>query len=244
MGPRSSTSLLFVLLVSAPSLALGLEEKVSPSEKFAAVVNERNETFAKFREKVIAEEMCQGPDYSCVLKELKATGLQSSADLDNGISLLSWVAQKRFQRGDCAEVCRMNIYAEYSASVVDLLSSFSRKNILVNMFPKEHPETKFLVINEELRLYKEFAKLNEKLLQHHKKIVASMIFRPDLSKRMDSFKSEIEAVKPSELLKGSYLSSLNEKDQVIALVTEDGMKSERERMEKRDLVSQFRADVH
>lgn len=233
---------LLQILLGAAAFAAG-EKELSPSEKFLSVVTERNETFQKFRTKLYAEEVCPGPDYACVLKELKATGIQSSADLDNGVSLLSWVAQKRYQRGDCQEVCRMNIYAEYSAAVVDLLGSFERKNIVVNLFPTEHAETKYLIINEELRLYKAIAKLHEKIIQHRKKVDPTKIFRPELAKRMEGFKSEIDGIRPSILLKGSYLSALDPKDQVMALIIEEGMKSEREKLERRALVSQFREEI-
>ncbi len=233
----------FFFIFLLPIAFAGEDRELSPTKKFLTIIQERNDTFQKFRSKLYAEEICQGPDYNCVLKELKSSGIQSSGDLDNSLSILSWVAQRRYQRGDCAEVCRMNIYAEYTAATIELLKNFDRSQIVVNLFPKDHPEAKYLLINEELRLYKGLSRIHEKLILHKKKIDLSRIFRPELANRLKNMKEEIEALKPSILLRGSYLSSLDSNDKIISWATEDGLTSEREKIEKKELVTQFRTDI-
>ena len=146
--------LFLTILISAFAFA-GEEKEFSPSEKFLNAINSRQERFEAYRTRLFKEEVCPGADYSCVLKELKTIGIQSSGDLDNGISLLSFMAQKKFKKGECKEICRMNIYAEHSAAMVDFLGIFNRKKIYVNLLPSEHQETKYLVINEELRFFEQ-----------------------------------------------------------------------------------------
>jgi hypothetical protein len=221
----------------------GEEKEFSPTQKFISVINIRQEKFEAFRKKIFEESICPGSDYNCVLKELKSWGIQSSGDVSNGVSLFSFMAKKKFQRGDCKEICRMNIYAEYSVAVVDFLKTFDRKKIFVNLLPAEHRETKYLIINEELRFFDQLTKLHEKTLQHWKKIEVTKIFRPELAKRMQGLKAELDLLKPSVLLQGSYLSSLSEKDDTLKLAEGLGMKSERERLKRKELVSLFRSEI-
>lgn len=236
-------SFLFLTILMSASAFAGEEKEFSPSEKFLNVINSRQERFVAYRTRLFNEEVCPGADYSCVLKELKTIGIQSSGDLDNGISLLSFMAQKKFKKGECKEICRMNIYAEHSAAMVDFLGTFDRKKIFVNFLPSEHQETKYLVINEELRFFEQLGKLHEKLNTNYKKIDSTKIFNPQLAKRMEGLKQEIALTKPSLMLRGSYLSSLDDKDNILKLVISSGIRNEQEKMEKKDLVSIFRSEI-
>lgn len=234
--------LLLTILISGFTFA-GEEKDFSPTDKFLEVIQSRQARFDSFRTKVFQDEVCPGSDYSCVLKNLKSFSIQSSGDLDNGLSLLSFMAQKRFKKGECKEICRMNIYAEYSAALVDFLGNFDRSKIFVNLLPKDHPETKYLVINEELRFFEHFGKLHEKLSGHYKKIDVSKIFNPQLAQRMESLKEQIALLRPSVILKGSYLSALDEKDEVLKVYVSNGIENEQEKMNRKELVSLFRSEV-
>jgi hypothetical protein len=231
------------LLIVFSFAAFAEGKPVSPTKIFLDVIESRQKSFAEFREKFYDEKVCPSLDYDCVLKDMKARGIQSSGDLDNGVTLLSYIIQKKFKKGDCQEICKMNLFAEYSAAMVDFLSSFDRKKIVVNNLPSAHPETKYLVINEELRFYQILARMNEKLLTYRKKIDPSKIFRPELAKRMEGLNSEINRLRASDLLKGSYLSSLKADDDLLKRIVEDGMKNEKERSERRNLVSVFRNEI-
>lgn len=237
-----SKLLFLTILVSAFAFA-GEKKEFSPSEKFLVFIQTRQDHFEDYRTRLFNEEVCPGGDYSCLLKDLKRIGIQSSGDLDNGINLLSFIAQKKFKKGECKEICRMNIYAEYSAAMVDFLGNFDRKKIFVNLLPKDNLETKYLIINEELRFFRNLGNLHVKLISHYKKVDSSKIFNPVLVKRMVGLKEEISQLGPSLLLKDSYLSSLNEKDEVLKLVTSSGLKNEQEKLEKKELVSLFRSEI-
>jgi len=233
----------FLLLCTLfPVTGIAAEEK-SPSQKFLDVISYRQETFQRFRDKVLSEEVCPGPDYQCILKELKEKKIISSGDLDNAMVLFSFAIKKKFKKGDCQEICRMNLYAEYSAAIVDFLKTFDRKKLYPYALPSGHPETKYLMINEELRSYKILAELQEKLLKYRKKIDPEKIFRPELSARMDHFVKEIEGLKPSVLLKGSHLSSLDLNDEALKKLIDSGAKDEKEKMANREIVQIFRQET-
>ena len=237
-------ALLFLTILFSALAFAGEENDFSPTEKFLSVIHSRQKTFETYRTRLFNEEVCPGGDYDCVLRDLKKSGIQSSGDLDHGLSLLSFIAQKKFRKGDCKEICRMNIYAEYSTAVVDFLQTFDRKKIFVNLLPTAHPETKYLIINEELRFFTHFGKLHDKLTGHYKKIDAKKIFNPELAKRMAGLKEEINHMRPSLVLKGSYLSSLDEKDEVLKQVVSLGIKNEQDKMAKKELVSLFRSEIN
>lgn len=233
----------FLLLIFLlPVITMAAEEK-TPSQKFLEVIQGRQEAFQSFRDKVISDEACPGPNYECIIKELKDKKIISSGDLDNALTLFSFVIRKKFQKGECQEICRMNLYAEYSAAIVDFLSVFERKVLYPFSLPLDHSETKYLILNEELRSYKILSDLQEKLLKHRKKIDPSKIFRPVLSKRMEGFVKEIEALKPSILLKGSYLSQLNLDDDAMKKLISEGAKSEKDKMAKAEIVKIFREEI-
>ncbi len=232
----------FILSILITSMAMAADEK-SPSQKFLDVIQYRQETFLRYRDKVMNEEVCPGPDYECILKELKSKQILSSGDLDNALNLFSFVIRKKFQKGDCQEICRMNLYAEYSSAIVDFLKVFDRKKLYPLALPVDHPETKYLVINEDLRSYKIISELQVKLFKHRKKIDPSKIFRPALAKRMEGFNKEIEELKPSLLLKGSYLSSLDLNDEAMKKLIEEGARSEKDKMAKREIVNIFRTEI-
>ncbi len=118
---------LFLTILISAFASASEEKEFSPSEKFLTLIKSRQERFEAYRTRLFNEEVCPGADYSCVLKELKTVGIQSSGDLDNGIGLLSFMAQKKFKKGECKEICRMNIYAEHSAAMIDFLKTFERK---------------------------------------------------------------------------------------------------------------------
>lgn len=233
---------LLLVCILLPIITIAAEEK-SPSQKFLEIIEARQETFHRFRDKVMSDEVCPGPDYQCILKELKSKKIISSGDLDNALNLFSYVIRKKFQKGECQEICRMNLYAEYSAAIVDFLSTFDRKELYSVSHPDNHPEAKYLIINEELRSFKILSETHEKLLKHRKKIDPSKIFRPALAKRMEDFGKEIEALKPSVLLKGSYLSTLDLNDEAMKKLIDDGAKNEKDKMAKREIVKIYREEV-
>ncbi len=60
---------------------------------------------------------------------------------------------------------------------------------------------------------------------------------------MEGLKERIHNVSPSIVLKGSYLSSLDDKDEVLKLVISHGFKNEQEKMEKKELITLFRSEI-
>ncbi|MFL5785571.1 MAG: hypothetical protein ACJ76H_13225 [Bacteriovoracaceae bacterium] len=223
----------FVLLFLLSSAAFAADEP-GPAQKFLSLIEARQKTFLEFRDKIYKDEVCPSLEYACVLAELKREGLETSADLNNGLSLLSFVLQKKLKKDEyCQDVCHSNLYAEYSVAVLDYLSAFDRKKLFVMQLPPESPETKSLAVNEELRIYKELSRLRENLILFRKKIDPKKIFHADLAKKADNLKSGIENAVPVVLLKGAVLSSLNANDEVLAKLLRD----------HRDLVTEFREEV-
>lgn len=234
---------IFLLLIFVSGTAIAEGTKSTPTELFIGAIQSRQKAFVEFRDKFYKEEVCPSLDYECVVKHLKTSGIQSSGDIENGVSILSFIIQKKFKKGDCQEICKMNLYAEYSAALVDFLSTYDRNKIFVYGLSFSHPQTKYLVINEELRIFKSFSELHGKLISYRKKIDPAKIFRPELSRRINSIQTEINNLRASELLKGAYLASIKQEDELLKRIVEEGMKNEKERTERRDLVKAFRQEV-
>jgi hypothetical protein len=222
---------LFVILLSSAVFAA---DEPGPTQKFLSLIEARQKTFLEFRDKIYKDEACPSLDYGCVITELKRQGIETSGDLNNGLSLLSFIVQKKLKKDEyCQDVCHSNLYAEYSVAVLDYLSAFDRKKLFVMQLPPENPETKALVVNEELRIYKELSRLHGNLLQYRKKIEPKKIFHADLAKKAENLKSAIESASPAVLLKGALLSSLKPNDEVLAKLSRD----------RRDLVTEFHEEV-
>lgn len=231
-----------VLLYSFTILAQG-DAPPTPTETFLKLIRERQENFKAIRKRIYDESLCPGPDTECILKTLEGIPLRTSGDIDNGVSLLAWAARRKFKKGECQEICRMNITAEYSVAVARFLKGFSRQKLAVNELPMDVPETKYLRINEELRIYRELIQLRRKLSDHEKKIDPTRLFRPELVKHVRELPQLIEEIAPSVLLRGAYLSSLRPDDEALLRSIQKSAATEEKRVSRRDLIKQFRAEV-
>lgn len=227
-------ALTFFLSIILLSFAVqGAPKKTSvaltPSQKFVSIIKERNEKFKALQDGVITGKICPASDSLCVLGELKKLGIKSSNDLFNGMTLLSYLIQKKFkQNSDCHEVCRTNLYAEFSDALFLFASEFDVTSLIsYESLSTTDKEAKVIKALEDLECFKQLQTIQSKLMAMATKIDPEKVFKPELMQRMKDIKSGKAVISLEALLKQSFLASLPDQDPIFEDVIMSGGRDEK-----------------